>query len=49
MIDREPRVPDERRIRFRIGVNLGVKACCSIIRPRIARGERQSRRIQCMR
>src|SRR5271163_2635961 len=23
MIDREPEVPDERRIRFRIGVNLG--------------------------
>src|SRR6202043_199015 len=23
MIDREPQVPDERRIRFRIGVNLG--------------------------
>ena len=22
-IDREPQVPDERRIRFRIGVNLG--------------------------
>src|SRR3984893_15122096 len=23
MIDREPEVPDERRIRFRIGINLG--------------------------
>jgi class 3 adenylate cyclase len=23
MIDREPEVPEERRIRFRIGVNLG--------------------------
>src|SRR5258707_14496846 len=23
MIDREPHVPDERRIRFRIGINLG--------------------------
>jgi class 3 adenylate cyclase len=23
MVDREPQVPDERRIRFRIGVNLG--------------------------
>ena len=23
MIDREPEVPDERRIRFRVGINLG--------------------------
>jgi hypothetical protein len=26
MLDREPRVPDERRIRFRIGINLGLDA-----------------------
>jgi len=26
ILDREPMVPDERRIRFRIGINLGLDA-----------------------